>query len=277
MNGIEGLKKIGMYAFLTLVALFTAGPFILVLNTSLRTTKEVIKEGPLALPSTWAWSNYVNIWKVGNFSIYFKNSVIVTLIVVAIALIISIMAAYAFAYLKFLGKEFMFLLIVLGLIIPLELIIIPLFFNLKSIGLLNTRWAIILPQIALSVPFTVFLFRGFMKDLSPSLLESARMDGSTEFKNLIYIILPLMTPVVVAATVFGVLATWNNFMLPTILIRNQELLTLPVGLNYFRTKFTMDYSMVATSAIISAVPTIATYLVFQRKIITGLTMGALKE
>jgi ABC-type glycerol-3-phosphate transport system permease component len=277
MKGIEGLKKIGMYAFLTLVALFTAGPFILVLNTSLRTTKAVIKEGPLALPSTWAWSNYVNIWKVGNFSIYFKNSVIVTLIVVAIALIISIMAAYAFAYLKFLGKEFMFLLIVLGLIIPLELIIIPLFFNLKSIGLLNTRWAIILPQIALSVPFTVFLFRGFMKDLSPSLLESARMDGSTEFKNLIYIILPLMTPVVVAATVFGVLATWNNFMLPTILIRNQELLTLPVGLNYFRTKFTMDYSMVATSAIISAVPTIATYLVFQRKIITGLTMGALKE
>ncbi|MCD9021729.1 carbohydrate ABC transporter permease [Cohnella silvisoli] len=277
MRSLEGLKKTQMYVFLTIVALFTAGPFILVLNTSLRTTKEVIKNGPLALPSAWAWNNYVHIWKVGNFSTYFKNSVIVTLIVVVVSLVISIMAAYAFAYLKFIGKEMLFLLIVLGLIIPIELIIIPLFFNLKSISLLNTRWAIIMPQIALSVPFTVFLFRGFMKDISASLLESARMDGSTEFKNLIYIIMPLMTPVVVAAAIFAVLGTWNNFMLPTILIRNQDLLTLPVGLNYFRTKFTMDYSMVATSAIISAIPTILTYILFQRKIITGLTMGALKE
>lgn len=277
MRSFESLKKTQMYVFLTIVALFTAGPFLLILNTSLRTTKEVIKDGPLALPSSWAWSNYVNIWKVGNFSTYFKNSVIVTLIVVVVSLVISIMAAYAFSYLKFVGKELLFLLIVLGLIIPIELIIIPLFFNLKSISLLNTRWAIILPQIALSVPFTVFLFRGFMKDISSSLLESARIDGSTEFKNLIYIILPLMTPVVIAATIFAVLGTWNNFVLPTILIRDQDLLTLPVGLNYFRTKFTMDYSMVATSAIISAVPTILAYILFQRKIITGLTMGALKE
>lgn len=277
MQRIEGLKRSAMHMFLTIVALFTAGPFLLVLNTSLRTTKEIIKEGPLGFPSTWAWSNYADIWKVGNFAIYFKNSVIVTVIVVATALLVSVLAAYAFAYLNFWGKELLFLLIVLGLIIPVELIIIPLFFNLKSISLLNTRWAIILPQIALSIPFTVFLFRGFMRDISVSLLESARMDGSTEFKNLIYIVLPLMTPVVVAATIFGVLGTWNNFILPTILIRNQELLTLPVGLNYFRTKFTMNYSMVATSAIISSVPAIVTYLVFQRKIINGLTMGALKE
>jgi raffinose/stachyose/melibiose transport system permease protein len=266
-----------MYAFLALVALFTAAPFALVLNTSLRTTKSVIRDGPLMLPTVINWGNYLNIWKVGHFAVYFKNSVIVTAIVVLVSIIISIIAAYSFAYLDFFGKEILFLLIILGLIIPVELIIIPLFFNLKSIGLLNTRWAIILPQIGLSVPFTVFLFRGFMKDISKSLLESARIDGSTEFKNLAYIILPLMMPVVVAATIFGVLGTWNNFILPTILIHNEALLTLPVGLNYFRTKFTMDYSMVATSAIISAAPTILTYLLFQQKIISGLTMGAVKE
>jgi raffinose/stachyose/melibiose transport system permease protein len=273
----EAGKRISVYGLLVITALLTIGPFLLILNTSLRKSSDIVTDGPLALPNVIHWENYVNIWHVGNFAGYFRNSLIVAVLVTVCLVLVSILASYALVFIRFIGKEFLFLLIILGLMIPLELIIIPLFHNLKSIGLLNTLWAIILPQIALGVPFSVFLLRGFMKDIPASLLESARIDGSNEWKNMIHIIIPLIAPAIVAITIFAVLGAWNNYMLPTILIRDDSLRTIPVGLDYFRSKFTMDFSMVSTSAIISAVPSIVVYMIFQRKIVSGLTMGALKE
>jgi raffinose/stachyose/melibiose transport system permease protein len=152
-----------------------------------------------------------------------------------------------------------------------------LFNNLKSIGLLNTLWALILPQIAMGIPFSIFLLRGFMKDIPHALLESARIDGSTEMQNLYHIIVPMLYPPIVSLIVFTAIGTWNNFMLPTILIQNDLLRTLPVGLNYFQTRFTMDYPMIATAAVISAFPTAVVYVIFQRNILSGVMVGALKE
>lgn len=270
-------KRISMYFLLLFAALLTVGPFLLMINTSLRTTKDIIKEGPLEWPKALQWQNYIDIWSVGNFPTYFRNSLFVSVVVVVVVVLVSVLSAYAFSYMKFWGKEPLFLLIILGLMVPMELIIIPLFHNLKSIGLLNTIWAIILPQIALGMPFSVFLLRGFMRDIPKALLESARIDGSNEWKNMVYIIIPLIAPALVAVIIFAVLGTWNNYMLPMILVRDDALRTIPVGLDYFRTKFTMDFSMIATSAMISALPTLVVYMVFQRNIIAGLTMGALKE
>jgi raffinose/stachyose/melibiose transport system permease protein len=270
-------KRISVYGLLLLTALMTIAPFLLILNTSLRESADIIADGPLALPSILHWENYIDIWKVGNFPIYFRNSIIVTTVISITIVLISLFAAYAFSYMKFWGKELLFLFIILGLIIPVELIIIPLFHHLKSMGLLNTLWAIILPQIALGMPFSVFLLRGFMKDLPASLMESAKIDGSTELKNMIYIIIPLVMPAIVAVTIFAVIGAWNNYIFPTIFIQDDTLRTIPVGLDYFRTKFTMDFSMVSTSAIISALPTILVYVLFQRRIESGLTLGALKE
>jgi ABC-type glycerol-3-phosphate transport system permease component len=265
------------YGMLMITAIVTAAPFLLILNTSLRQTADVIADGPLALPRVLEWNNYMQIWKVGNFPIYFQNSAVVTIAVTMGVVSISILAAYAFVFMKFRGKELLFLFIILGLIVPTELIIIPLFYNLKDVGLLNTLWSLILPQIALGMPFSVFMLRGFMRDIPATLLESARIDGATEWDNLVYIILPVAMPAVVAVTIFSVMGSWNNYMLPTILIQDDNLRTIPVGLDYFRSKFTMDFSMVATSAVISALPTLLAYALFQRRIESGLTMGALKE
>lgn len=274
---METGKRLSVYGFLSLVALLTIGPFLLILNTSLRTTKSIVKDGPLVLPKVWQWSNYSKIWEVGHFATYFKNSVIVALIVVVSTIVVSVLAAYAFSYMKFWGKEMLFLLILFGLVVPMELVIIPLFYNLKDAGLLNTRTGLIFPQIAMGIPFAVFLIRGFMRDIPGVLLESARIDGAGELRSLFQIIVPLISPVVVAVTIFTILGTWNSFMLPTILIRDEDLMTLPLGLNYFRTKFTMDFAMIATSAIISAVPTVLAYVFFQRTIISGMVAGAVKE
>jgi raffinose/stachyose/melibiose transport system permease protein len=270
-------KRISVYGLLLIAALLTIAPFLLILNTSLRESADIIADGPLALPRMLHWENYFEIWKVGNFPIYFRNSMIVTAAIAFTIVLISLLASYAFSYMKFWGKELLFLFIILGLIIPVELIIIPLFHDLKAMGLLNSLWALILPQIALGMPFSVFLLRGFMKDIPASLLESARIDGSTEWKNMVYIIIPLVMPAVVAVTIFAVMGAWNNYIFPTIFIHDDALRTMPVGLDYFRSKFTMDFSMVSTSAMISALPTILVYVLFQRRIESGLTLGALKE
>ncbi|MET3545534.1 raffinose/stachyose/melibiose transport system permease protein [Paenibacillus favisporus] len=271
------LRRTLVYAFMICTALLTVAPFLLVIMTSLKTMNDINMNGPLALPHVFHWENYSRIWEVGNFLTYYKNSVIVTVVVVVLVVLLSLLGAYPFAFMKFKGKSVFFLIVLWGLTVPLDLIIIPLFNNLKSMGLLNTIWALILPQIAMNIPFSIFLLRGFMKDIPYALLESARIDGSTEAKNLYHIIMPMLYPPMVSLIVFTAIGTWNNFMLPTILIQNDALRTLPVGLNYFQTKFTMDYPMIATAAIVSALPAALAYIIFQRKIISGVMVGALKE
>lgn len=271
------IRRTLVYIVMICTVLLTIFPFLLVINTSLKTMNEINMNGPLALPHILHWDNYSRIWEVGNFLTYYKNSVIVTVVVVAFVVLLSLLGAYPIAYMKFKGKGFFFLIVLWGLTVPLDLIIIPLFSNLKSIGLLNTIWSLILPQIALNIPFSIFLLRGFMKDIPYALLESARMDGSTEAKNLYYIIMPMLYAPLVSLIVFTAIGTWNNFMLPTILIQNDQLRTLPVGLNYFQTKFTMDYPMISTAAVVSAFPAALAYIVFQRNILSGVMVGALKE
>ncbi|MCC3374322.1 carbohydrate ABC transporter permease [Cohnella sp. REN36] len=271
------MRRTLVYVIMICTVLLTIFPFLLVINTSLKTMSEINIDGPLALPHIFHWDNYSRIWDVGNFVTYYKNSVIVTVVVVAFVVLLALLGAYPFAYMKFKGKGIFFLIVLWGLTVPLDLIIIPLFNNLKSMGLLNTIWSLILPQIALNIPFSIFLLRGFMKDIPYALLESARIDGSTEAKNLYYIIMPMLYAPMVSLIVFTAIGTWNNFMLPTILIQNDQLRTLPVGLNYFQTKFTMDYPMIATAAVVSAFPAALAYIVFQRNILSGVMVGALKE
>ncbi|MFD0695917.1 carbohydrate ABC transporter permease [Paenibacillus sp. GCM10027628] len=277
MTKFSFIRRAIIYAIMACAAVLTISPFFLILSTSLKTKSEINVNGPLALPEMLHWENYSRIWQVGNFIGYFKNSVIVTVVVVVFVVILSLLGAYPFAHMKFKGKGILFLIILWGLTVPMDLLIIPLFNNLKSIGLLNTLWALILPQIALNIPFSIFLLRGFMRDIPHALLESARMDGSSEMQNLYLIMMPMLYPPIVSLIVFTAIGTWNNFMLPTILVQNDLLRTLPVGLNYFQTKFTMDYTMIATAAVISALPTAIVYMIFQRNIISGVMVGALKE
>lgn len=278
MSGfLKVLKRIPTYFLLILFSLVTLVPFLWIFLTSLKVTKDLVTKGPLSMPAILHWENYLKAWKVGHFAVYYKNSIIVAVFTVVGVLLFSLMASYALAYLKFKGKSFWFTMVLLGLLIPGELIIIPLFFDLKSMKLLNTYGALIFPQIALNVPFSIFLLRGFMKDIPYSLLESARMDGSTEFENLFYIVTPLVKPALISLLIFTVIGSWNSFMLPTILIQNDKLRTVPLGLNFFKGKFSMDICLTAAGSNIVAAPIIIVYLIFQRNIIRGMMVGALKE
>lgn len=269
--------KLYKHFFTILFVVATLAPFAFLTLTSLRTMEDITKNGPLALPSEWVLSNYPRAWELGNFRVYYTNSIKIAIITVAAVLVISLLGAYVFSFLKFPCKSLLFSLILLGLMIPFQQIMIPLFHTLRDVHLLNTHWAVILPQIAMELAFGIFLLRGFMRDLPISLIESARLDGAGEARILWSIVTPLVRPALVSLLIFVAMSSWNNFMLPTIMLQKDALRTVPVGINYFKDQHFTDFPMLCAAANIIIIPIVIIYLIFQKRMIQGMMVGSVKE
>jgi len=273
-------EKIGFRIYTQLSALFFAAitliPFVFLIFTSLRSMPDIVTNGPLAWPEKWIFSNYPKAWQIGHFAVYYKNSIITASVSVSCVLLLVLVGAHAFSYLEFHGKSFIFTLILLGVLIPFQQIMIPLFHTLKGLRLLNTLWAIILPQVAMQIPFGILLMRGFMRELPASVIESARLDGANEWQTLVHIVAPLVRPAMISLLIFTAMSSWNNFFLPTIMVQKDALRTVPVGLNYFKDQHFTDFPMMSAAAAIIAIPIVIVYLIFQRKMIQGMTIGSIK-
>jgi raffinose/stachyose/melibiose transport system permease protein len=254
---------------LTALLLF---PFVIVVFTALKTSGDVIHH-PLGLP-TWHWGNFVDAWRQGHFGRYFVNSILVAVPTVLGVLTLSLLAAYAFATTSFRGKSLLFGLFIAGLTVPLDILIIPLFFDMLSFGLLDTLPSLILPQVAIGLPFGILLLRSFIQDLPSELFEASRLDGCTRFRTLLHIVYPLTRPAMTSLLVFNFMWTWNQFLLPTVLIQTDDKRTLPVGLNYFQGRYITDVPLLMAGATISFIPILVVYVVFQRQFIRGLTVGS---
>lgn len=265
-----------VYLVLCFFCVCTLIPCVLIVITSLRTTQEIVKDGLFGNITTLHWENYIEAWQVGRFSTYFFNSVFVSFFSVTGVLLFSLLGAYALAKLNFKGKSVYKTLIVMGLVIPLEIIVIPLFYDMQSMNLMDTHWAIILPTIAMNVPFGTFLLSGFIKDIPSSLLESAKIDGASEWKTLWRIVAPIIKPALISLLIFVFMWSWNAFMLPNIMVRSEEMRTLPLGLDFFRGKNTQNTPLIAAASNIISLPVIIIYLVFQRNLIKGMMVGAVK-
>lgn len=276
-HGIFERSRLSDYTWVILFAAYALLPVIWVGITSLKSNQELIRRGSLALPHKLQFDNYVKAWKAARFSSYFVNSLIVAGLTVGGILLFSVLISYSLSYLSFWGKGLINAVVIFGLLIPFELIMIPLFYNIKRFGLMNSHMAVILPQIALWISFSVFLLKSFIREIPVSLIESARIDGAGEYRALFFIVLPIIKPAVISIIIFNLISSWNNFMLPTIMISSDKLRTVPLGLNAFRTKYSMDVALTAAAAMIIAAPVIIMYLVFQRRLITGLVVGAVKQ
>jgi raffinose/stachyose/melibiose transport system permease protein len=261
-----------LLAAITLVMLF---PFFVVLITAVKTTADVIHH-PLALPTSWEWGNFVDAWREGHFGHYFVNSVLVVVPTVLGVLVFSLLAAYVLATASFRGKGIVFGLFIVGLTIPLDILIIPLFFDMLSFGLIDTLPALILPQIAIGLPFGILLLRSFIQDLPRELFEAGELDGCSRRQTLLHIVYPLTRPALASLLVFNFMWTWNQFLLPTVLIQSDSKRTLPVGLNYFQGRYITDVPLLMAGVTISFVPVVIVYVIFQRQFIRGITMGAAK-
>jgi raffinose/stachyose/melibiose transport system permease protein len=260
---------------LWLFGLITVIPFGLLLLTSLKSKADVMK-GAFAIPAYPHFENYVNAWTDGRFGTYFVNSVIVVVPVVGVSILIGLITGFAFAYLSFPFKKSIFVILTIGMMVPTEAFIIPLYYEMLYLHLINTYWVLILTQIALSVPFSTIFMASAMRQLPTEVLEAAVLDGATRPQVLLRVVVPLLAPAVSTLALFLFIWTWNEFLLPLILVNDDALRTLPIGALFFQGKYTVNTPVLTAGAVIVIAPIIVVYLIFQRKFIEGLTSGANK-
>ena len=196
--------------------------------------------------------------------------------VVAIATALSILAGYAFGMMRFRGEQVLFYVLLLGLMVPLEAFIVPLYYDLRDLSLTDTYWALIWPQVGVSTAFGTFWMRAFFRSVPRSLVEAARLDGSSSWSTLWRVVLPLGRPAVLTMTVLVFMWTWNEFLLALVMVTKEDLLTAPLGLAFFSGRNTTDFALLAAGSVIVATPVVLVYVFLQRHFIRGMLSGAIK-
>ena len=220
--------------------------------------------------------NFKTAWEEGNFGSYLKSSVLVAVVVVLAAGFMSILSGYAFGLMRFRGHQALFYLFLFGLTIPTEAVIVPLYYDFRDLSLVNTYWALILPQTASSVAFGTFWMRAFFRGVPKSLVEAARIDGASSWFTLWRVLLPLARPAVLTMTVLLFMWTWNEFLLALVMVSDENLRTAPLGLSFFQGRNTSDLTLLAAGSVIVALPVVILYVFLQRHFIRGMLSGAVK-
>lgn len=262
-------------ALLPVLAL-VLGPFLWLLVSSLKSEAEIGQANPFALPKQAMWENYIDAWQIGGFGDLLANSLLNLAGVVVLTLIACAPAGYVFAKLRFPGREWVFYLVIVGLTIPVQAIVIPLYQVLFNLGLINSLAGITLAQVSNGIPFGIFLMRSFFAGVPDELVEAARIDGANHFQILRKVMLPLAAPALQALVIISALSTWNDFFLPLVVLISSEVQTLPLGLVRFASTYSTDFRLVFSGTVITFLPVILLYILTQRRFTEGLTQGALK-
>jgi multiple sugar transport system permease protein len=245
-------------------------PFAWMLSTSLKRPPEIFTYPPTWIPSQLAWDNYSTTVGAMPFGRFYLNSLIVTCSVTTLQILISSLAAFAFARLRFRGREALFLLYLATLMVPFQVTLIPNFILVRALGWYDTYQALILPT-AFSA-FSTFLLRQYFLSIPRDLDEAARMDGASSFRIWWQIIMPLSGPALAALAIFTSLNSWNEFLWPLIITNSEEMRTLPVGLSTFQGQFKVEWNLLMAGSVIAMLPVLVIYIVAQRWFIKGITM-----
>lgn len=269
------LPALSAHTVLILFALIAIVPVYLMFVTSLKSQAELIAN-VFALPQDPKWRNYPLVFIDRGYFRAVLNSLLVAGSTTVLTTIVAICAAFAFAVHAFRGKQIIFVLVLVGLMVSEVSILIPVYNLLKNWGLLNTYVGIILPQIALGLSFGIFLMTTFFRDIPRELIDAARLDGCNDVQLLLRVMIPLGAPGIAALAVIEFLWAWNSFFLPLVIATKQHLMPLSVSVIDFMGRFTFNYELVATTCVIMFVPILILYLVTQRSFRRGVTMGAIK-
>jgi ABC-type glycerol-3-phosphate transport system permease component len=262
------------YAVLILLALLTIFPLVWMLSTSVKDPQDVFS-GSL-LPTTIRLSNYQQVWIDVEIPRHFANSLFVAVMTVAIVVAASTLAGYAFARFEFPARDVIFYIFLASLMIPGQVILIPMFTFLKGIGLLNTLPGLSLSYLGGSLPFAIFLMRAFFKTLPNELADAGKIDGCSDLGVFVRIFLPLARPGVATITIFQFVGTWNEFLFATTFISTPDLKTLQSALYLVVGRYSTDWTLLSAALIMAITPMIVVYLVLQRQFFKGLTAGAIK-
>ena len=250
-------------------------PFISIVFASLKSPTELVK-GVFALPEKWLWSNYVDAWFGARFNTYLLNSFVVVGVTIPVSIFLSLLSAYAFGRMKFRFSQILWFLFLFGIIVPQEGYIIPLYHWIKQMGMHDTYAAMILPQVGMSVCFGTFWLSSYFRDFPTDLIDAAKLDGGNDWQILWRLIFPNSYAVITTLIVLFFVWTWNDFMIPLVMVTSDELRTLPLGLAFFQGRYSSNIPLIAAGATIVTLPTLLIYVLFQRQFIRGITSGAVK-
>ncbi|MFI2026595.1 carbohydrate ABC transporter permease [Streptomyces buecherae] len=264
------------YAILALFTVVSLTPVLGILATALG-PQSSLSTGFTLPDDGLHWGNFADAWTRGHFGTYLRNSALVTLSVVAVATLLSVLAGYAFGVMRFPGSTVLFYLFVLGLALPQEALVVPLYFDLRHLELTDTYWGLILPQAAQSLAFGVFWMRTYFRGSARSVIEAARIDGADSWTTLWRVLVPMARPAISTLVVIVFMWTWNEFLMALVMVSDEAHRTVPLGLAFFQGQHSSETALLAAAAVLIALPVVIVYVALQRRFIAGMLSGAVKE
>ena len=269
------MRKYLLYGFLIITGFLTLAPFIWMLSASFMFDGHASVFPPRFFPDEFTIIQYETLFSRLDVSRNLLNSVLISSMVTVVSLVFNSMAGFAFAKYRFRGKDTIFKMLLSSMVIPSQVTMLPLFLMLKEFGFLNTYMAILVPGLA--NVFGIFLIRQYVMAIPDSLIESARIDGATDFQIYYKIIVPLAMPVMVTLAIFTFMGTWNDFLWPLIVLNDSSMYTLPVALANLMGEHTKDPELMMAGSVITILPVMMLFLVLQKYYIKGIMMGSVKE
>jgi len=269
------LPRFWQYLILSLFVVLIFTPLVVAIFGALKTRGEMYSR-PYTPPIPPYWDNYIKILNQESFWIMLRNSLVVMVAATAGVLLAGSLAAFVFARLEFRGKNWVFNLLTLGLMFPINVAILPVYLVLRQIGLINNLWGVIIVQLAFQLSGNILILRGFFTSVPFELQDAAAIDGCSTFGFFWRILLPLTRPALSAVAALTMIASWNDLLVPLVVIDKDTLWTLPLGIMQFQGQYGQDLALVAAFVTLSAVPAIIFYIFAERQIVSGLTAGALK-
>jgi multiple sugar transport system permease protein len=268
------LRAILLYTLLLIGCVIAVLPMIWMISASLMQTGAANQYPPRLLPESITFEHYRALFTRLNIGRYLLNSIFVATVVTTVSLLINSMAGYAFAKLRFRGRDRTFRFLTLGLVIPVQVSMLPLFLLLREMGLINTYWGVIIPGLA-SI-FGIFLIRQYALAIPDDLIDAARIDGASEFRIYWSVILPVIRPILATLAIWTFLGTWNDFMWPLIVLSDDSMFTLPVALANLAGERVQDTELMMAGSVLTTLPVMLVFIFLQRYYVEGITTGSVK-
>lgn len=250
-------------------------PVIWMLYSSVKTNPE-FNRSILALPKEIHFENYVKAFKMGKLGLYSLNSLFNAIVSSAVIIIFAFIVAYFIARYNFRGRKIIYMTFLFGMLVPVHALLVPVFIQYKNFGLFDNRLTLIIPYVALGLPFSIFLMEGFIKTIPKELEEAAYIDGSNFFHTMFRVVFPVCKPTLTTIGILSFLDGWNEFPFALVLIRSDKLKTISLGLLNFNGQYSKDYTVQMAGLIMAMIPIVAIYVIMNKRIIEGMTAGAVK-
>ncbi|WP_077609821.1 carbohydrate ABC transporter permease [Clostridium sp. Marseille-P2415] len=268
MSGIRWV----LLLFLTFLFLM---PVIWVIGSSFKSAAELFSWPPSLFGKKPSLDNYQRALEEGYFGIYFFNTVFTSLIATFLTIVVNVMSGYAFAKYHFKGEKILFGIVLATLMVPLEVIMIPIFKVIVAVNLYNSLWGLIIPAVA--SPTAVFLVRQYYMGIPDAYMEAARIDGASESNILMRVMLPLVKPVISVLCIFSFMWRWNDYLWPKLVINSRERYTIQLALANYSGEYSVDWNSLLAMSVVSMIPVIVVFITLQKYIIGGMTAGGVKE